>query len=90
MSRDYGQKLREIRKAEKLTQQAMSDITGISLGAIKGYETQNVSVGISIVERVLTVDIFRKYTLWLMTDTTAPEAGQVAPALARCGQEKIT
>ncbi|MDE1489869.1 helix-turn-helix domain-containing protein [Xenorhabdus bovienii] len=88
MSIDYGKKLREIRKAEKLTQKSMSDITGIALSAIRNYETQDVSVGISIVERVLAVDIFRKYTLWLMTDTTAPEAGQVSPALAHYGPEK--
>ncbi|MCR2507331.1 transcriptional regulator, partial [Salmonella enterica] len=30
---------------------------------------------------------FQKYTLWLMTDKTAPEAGQIAPALAHSGPE---
>ncbi|MFH7179858.1 transcriptional regulator, partial [Klebsiella pneumoniae] len=31
--------------------------------------------------------LFEKYTLWLMTDKTAPQAGQIAPALAHIGPE---
>lgn len=30
--------------------------------------------------------LFEKYTLWLMTDKTAPQAGQIAPALAHIGK----
>ena len=86
MSISYGEKLRLIRKSEGFTQAQMRDLTGISLGAIKNYETQGVDVGLSIIERLLSVDQLRKYTLWLMTGETAPEAGQIAPA----GAEELT
>jgi transcriptional regulator with XRE-family HTH domain len=82
-------KLKAMRKAEKLTQAAMSSVTGVGLSTIKNYETQGVEIGLSVIERVLSAQVFQKYTLWLMTDKTAPEAGQIAPAIAHIGQEKI-
>ncbi|MEX6370123.1 helix-turn-helix domain-containing protein [Providencia huaxiensis] len=88
MSRDYGQKLREIRQQEGLTQKAMSELTGITISAIKGYETQGVKVGISIIERVLEVEEFQKYMMWLMTDKTNEALGQICPSLSPDGQEK--
>ena len=36
------------------------------------------------------VHMFEKYTLWLMTDKTAPIAGQVSPSLSPDGQDNIT
>ncbi|OAT18177.1 phage immunity [Buttiauxella gaviniae ATCC 51604] len=33
---------------------------------------------------------FTKYTLWFMTETTAPESGQIAPALAHSGPGETT
>ncbi|HGJ5857457.1 MAG TPA: helix-turn-helix domain-containing protein [Arsenophonus nasoniae] len=87
MSRAYGKKLRLIRQSEGLTQASMAKITGIAISAIKNYETQGVEVGISIIDRVLDKEEFRKYTMWLMTDEIAPSAGQIAPALAHCGTD---
>lgn len=86
MSIDYAKKLRLIRKAEKLTQPAFSQLTGVALSSIKNYETQGIDVGLGILERVIAVAPLQKYTLWLMTDKTAPEAGQIAPA----GHEKLS
>ncbi|BBG60516.1 helix-turn-helix domain-containing protein [Providencia rustigianii] len=88
MSRDYGQKLRKIRLHEGLTQKAMSDLTGITISAIKGYETQGAKVGISIIERVLEVEKFQKYMMWLMTNKTNEALGQVSPTLSPDGHEK--
>ncbi|CAM6897103.1 helix-turn-helix domain-containing protein [Morganella morganii] len=88
MSIEYGHKLRQIRKHEGLTQKAMSDLTGITVSAIKGYETQGIKVGISIIERVLNVEEFQKYTMWLMTDKTNEVAGQISPTLSPDGAEK--
>ncbi|MBC6659853.1 helix-turn-helix transcriptional regulator [Morganella morganii] len=87
MSIEYGHKLRQIRQHEGLTQKAMSDLTGITISAIKGYETQGVKVGISIIERVLNVEIFQKYTMWLMTDKTNEGAGQISPTLSPDGAD---
>ncbi|EHX87059.1 C protein [Escherichia coli 2729250] len=37
--------------------------------------------------RVTNTPLFKKYTLWLMTGDTSPQAGQIAPALAHIGQK---
>ncbi|MBD8169552.1 MULTISPECIES: helix-turn-helix domain-containing protein [Erwinia] len=79
MSSSYHKKLRLIRKAEGLTQAAMASETGISLSSIRNYESGGQVVGLTIIERVIGLPKFMKYTLWLMTDQTAPEAGQIAP-----------
>ncbi|EFS9642111.1 helix-turn-helix transcriptional regulator, partial [Salmonella enterica] len=67
LSNTIEQKLRAVRKAERLTQQALSDMTGISLGTIKNYERGFNSVGLQTVELILGVPQMQKYTLWLMT-----------------------
>uniref|UniRef100_A0A3B0LY46 HTH cro/C1-type domain-containing protein n=1 Tax=Arsenophonus endosymbiont of Trialeurodes vaporariorum TaxID=235567 RepID=A0A3B0LY46_9GAMM len=87
MLKAYGKKLRLIRQSEGLTQASMAKITGIAISAIKNYETQGVEVGISIIDRVLDREEFRKYTMWLMTDEIAPSAGQISPALAHYGTD---
>ncbi|MGV4052969.1 helix-turn-helix transcriptional regulator [Citrobacter freundii] len=87
MSTDYTTKLHEIRKAEGLTQKQFADMTGISLGTIKNYETGQHAATALTAERVLGVKSLQKYTLWLMTGNTAPEAGQIAPALSLDGSE---
>lgn len=57
----------------------LRDLTGIGLSTIKNYETQQKEPGLVIVDRFLSVELFQKYTLWLMTGQIAPEAGQIAP-----------
>lgn len=88
MNRDYGQKLRAIRKAEGFTQAALSHQTGIALSSIRNFETGGDSVGLRIIERILEVERFQKYTLWLMIGKTSEAAGQIAPALSHNGPEK--
>ncbi|EPY8419088.1 TPA: helix-turn-helix transcriptional regulator [Citrobacter freundii] len=87
MSIDYSLKLTELRKAEGLTQRQFAEITGVSLGTIKNYESGHNVGGIATVESVINVDRFQKYTLWLMTGNTAPDAGQIEPALSLDGPE---
>ncbi|EFQ6910120.1 helix-turn-helix transcriptional regulator [Escherichia coli] len=85
LSIDYAEKLRQIRKAEGLTQKQFADITGLSLAAIRNYESGQKSARAKIVETVLQVDRFEKYMLWLLKDKTLPAAGQIAPALSLDG-----
>lgn len=75
------EKLKAIRKAEGLTQAKFSEISGIALGTVKNYESGHKDPGLSIVMRVTNTPLFKKYTLWLMTGDTSPQAGQIAPAL---------
>ncbi|WP_213752925.1 helix-turn-helix domain-containing protein [Citrobacter portucalensis] len=87
MSRNYAEKLRQIRKAEGLTQKEFSELTGVALGTIKKYETGHQPARAEVLESVIEVNMFEKYTLWLMTDKTAPVAGQIAPPLSPDGQD---
>lgn len=88
LSIDYAEKLRQIRKAEGLTQKQFADITGLSLAAIRNYESGQKSARAKIVETVLQVDRFEKYMLWLLKDKTLPAAGQIAPALSLDGSSQ--
>jgi transcriptional regulator with XRE-family HTH domain len=81
LSIDYAEKLRAIRKAEKLTQKQFSELTGLSSGTVRNYETGVTQARAEVMERVLQVDLFEKYTLWLIHDKTVPAAGQIAPSL---------
>ena len=82
---NLGKKLRAIRKAEGLTQAKFCEISGIALGTVKNYEGGHQDPGITVVMQVTNTPQFEKYTLWLMTDKTAPEAGQVEPAISESG-----
>ncbi|HDS3242290.1 TPA: helix-turn-helix transcriptional regulator [Klebsiella aerogenes] len=84
---NIGQKLKAVRKAEGLTQKKFSEISGIALGTLKNYEGGYKDPGIQVVSQVVNTPLFKKYTLWIMTDETAPQAGQIAPAFAHIGQD---
>ncbi|HED2942653.1 TPA: helix-turn-helix transcriptional regulator [Enterobacter hormaechei subsp. xiangfangensis] len=87
---NLAQKLRAIRKAEGLTQSKFCEISGIALGTLKNYEGGHQEPGIQVIMQVTNTTQFEKYTLWLMTDKTAPESGQISPVVAHCGQEETT
>ncbi|EPF14945.1 DNA-binding helix-turn-helix protein [Cedecea davisae DSM 4568] len=89
MSRIHAQKLRQIRKAEGLTQPAFAEMIGVALSTVKNYESGQREAGLLIIDAVLKQPCFEKYTLWLMTGKTAPAAGQVSPPLSPDGQDKI-
>lgn len=88
MKRDYGTKIRAIRKAEGFTQAAFSNETDVALSSIRYLEAGGDEVGISVINRILDVEQFQKYTLWLMIGKTSEVAGQIAPALSHFGPEK--
>lgn len=80
MSRDVGEKLRLIREAEGLSREEFEQLTGVPAGNLKRYETGRIkSIGSEFLIKVTRHQQFMKYTLWLMTDQTAPESGQISP-----------
>ncbi|WP_038912374.1 helix-turn-helix domain-containing protein [Dickeya dadantii] len=85
---DIAQKIKLIRKAEGLTQIKFCEISGIALSTLKNYEGGHREPGLQVVLQITNTKQFQKYTLWLMTDKTAPEAGQIAPALAHIGPDE--
>ncbi|MEX1843561.1 helix-turn-helix transcriptional regulator [Enterobacter cloacae] len=85
---NVAQKIRAIRKAEGLTQSKFCEISGLALSTLKNYEGGHAEPGLQVVLRITNTPLLQKYTLWLMTDKTAPQAGQIAPAFAHIGQEQ--
>ncbi|HGJ5855626.1 helix-turn-helix domain-containing protein [Arsenophonus nasoniae] len=88
MSSQYGEKLKSIRHAEGLTQPEFSKLTGISLGAIRNYETGQSGVGLNVIDRIVKHPKLKKYTMWLMMDEINPEVGQIEPAFSLDGSVK--
>ncbi|HHH7891706.1 TPA: helix-turn-helix transcriptional regulator [Escherichia coli] len=80
-----------MREAEELSRRQFSDITGIPLNTIQKYETGHQPARAELVERVLQVDRFKKYALWLMTGQVSPDNGQIEPTpLAGSGSEVVS
>ncbi|WP_392586917.1 helix-turn-helix transcriptional regulator [Serratia ureilytica] len=90
MSITLEKKLRAIRKSEGVTQKAMAELTGVSLGTIRNYEAGFNTVGMQTLQAILITPLFKKYTMWIMTGDTAPVAGQISPALSPDGQENTS
>ncbi|NIG87339.1 MAG: helix-turn-helix transcriptional regulator [Serratia symbiotica] len=86
---DHGKKLKAVRLSEGMTQIEFSHALGIGLGTIKNYEAGIRGVGLVILDRVTNHPKFSKYTLWLMTNSTAPEYGQIAPDLLDIEADKV-
>lgn len=80
----------DIREAEGLTQAGFSELTGISLSTIKKYETGVRDPGGSTLVRITSHNLFKKYTMWLMSDETNEAAGQISPALSPNGQNSTS
>lgn len=90
MSTSIGEKLALVRESERLNRRQLAEITEVPYGSLTYYESGRSIPPASVIMKILQHPRFTKYTLWFMTDTTAPESGQIAPALAHCGQDVTT
>nr|WP_271105129.1 helix-turn-helix transcriptional regulator [Pseudomonas tohonis] len=72
-------KLKALRAREGVTQAEFCKLMDFSLSTYKKYEAGNFEMGYAALSKLLTHAQFHKYTLWLMTEQVAPEAGQVSP-----------
>jgi transcriptional regulator with XRE-family HTH domain len=86
----FVEKLKAIRAAEGLTQTQLCEVMSVSISTLKKIEAGYHEPAWGTMVKLTQHPRFEKYTLWLMTDKTAPEAGQIAPAIAHIGREKIT
>ncbi|EPC0890970.1 MULTISPECIES: helix-turn-helix domain-containing protein [Citrobacter] len=90
MSIDVSEKIKLIRESERLNRREFSDLTGVPYSSLGSYENRSKNAGVESIMKILQHPRFTKYTLWFMTDQVAPEAGQIAPALAHFGQDVTT
>lgn len=76
---DLAAKLKAIRAKEGVTQTQFCELLGFSISTYKKYEASLFEMGYGALSKVVKHPRFYKYTLWLMTDQTEPECGQVSP-----------
>ena len=76
---NYSEQLKKIRKAENVSRKEFCEETGIPFKTMEKYEQGTSSPGGESLRSITTHPKYSKYTLWLMTGQTAPEAGQVCP-----------
>lgn len=82
-----GEKIFLMRKSEGLSRREMAELTGVSANNLRNYESIGRQIPGDYLAMILENPRFEKYTLWLMTGNTAPEAGQIEPALSLNGPE---
>ncbi|WOO49910.1 helix-turn-helix transcriptional regulator [Hafnia alvei] len=87
---NISEKLKAIRNAEGLTQMQLCEVMDISISTLKKVEAGYHDPALSTMMKITNHPRFEKYALWLISDKTLPEAGQISPALAHSGQEKET
>lgn len=85
-----SEKIRAIREAEGLTQSKFCEVIGLSLNTLKKYESGSYEPSGLNLMKITQHQVFEKYALWLMTDKTIPEAGQISPVVAHSGQDETT
>lgn len=80
-------KIRLMREAEGLSRKQMGDLTGVSPNNLKNYEILGRQIPAETLVSILNIEIFRKYSDWLMFNTTNAAAGQIAPPLSLDGSD---
>lgn len=89
MSISFSEKLKIMRESERLKSlPEVANMLGINRDALWRYESGKTTPNIEVVTKILNHPRFEKYALWFMTGKTAPEFGQIAPALAPYKQEE--
>ncbi|MEZ9431703.1 helix-turn-helix domain-containing protein, partial [Vibrio splendidus] len=74
---ELGKKIKAIRIAERLSQEEMSQLIDISVGAQRNYEQERREPKGDFLMKITKHERFKKYTYWLMTDEVLPESGQI-------------
>lgn len=81
----FHEKIKLVRMAEGLSQRQFSQIIDLPLSTLRKYELDSSIPNIQNLMKITKNPRFKKYALWLTTDETAPEVGQIAPPLSLDG-----
>ena len=85
----FSKKLKALRAAEGLSQSQFCKIIDIPVSTLKNLEGSHSEPKWSTLTKITQHPQFSKYTLWLMTDTTSPAAGQIEPQEVETKLSKI-
>lgn len=67
MSTGIGQKIRDLRKLEKLSQQGLADLIGVTKGTIYTWENGKTKPSREL-DKLIEHPRFKQYAAWLLTD----------------------
>ncbi|HCM7772492.1 MULTISPECIES: helix-turn-helix domain-containing protein [Klebsiella] len=91
MRMSVAEKLKVMRESERLTSLPdAAKMLGLNRDALWRYEAGKTIPNTEVIMGILNHPRFEKYALWFITGKTAPESGQIAPALAYFGQDEST
>lgn len=77
-----AEKLKLIRESERLSSlPETAKMLGLNRDALWRYENGKTIPNADVITSIISHPRFEKYALWFVTGKTAPEAGQIAPAL---------
>lgn len=80
-----SKKVKSVRLAEGLSQSQFCKIVNIPVSTLKNIEGNHSVPNWNTLTSITKHPRFKKYALWLTTDETAPEVGQIAPPLSLDG-----
>ncbi|MEM8325609.1 helix-turn-helix transcriptional regulator [Morganella morganii] len=77
-----AEKLKLIRESERLSSlPETAKMLGLNRDALWRYENGKTIPNADVITSIISHPRFEKYALWFVTGKTAPDAGQIAPAL---------
>ncbi|HAS61681.1 MAG TPA: transcriptional regulator [Vibrio sp.] len=78
----FSKRLKAMIKEERFTQAKFADDMGVSRSAIEKYLSGENQPTAGLLMSISQHSVFRKYTMWLLSGTVEPDAGQVCPAFS--------
>ena len=82
MGLSVSEKLKLMRESERLTSlPETAQLLGLNRDALWRYENGKTIPNADVIISIISHPKFEKYALWFTTGKTAPEFGQIAPAL---------
>ncbi|PAJ71900.1 hypothetical protein CJF42_24240 [Pseudoalteromonas sp. NBT06-2] len=79
MSNEFYEKLKLVRTAIGLSQNKFSLLVDIPLASYKKYEVGDREISFTALTKITSHPKCSKYALWLITGSTNPASGQIAP-----------
>ena len=76
-----GQKIRQIREVIGLSRPKFAELLSVPPTTLKNYELGYREVGGAFLVSMASHPQLHQFTLWLLSDNTAPEMGQISPEL---------
>jgi len=86
MSIHFGNKITMIKEAEGLNRPEFCNIIDIPIPSMRKIEAGDRQPRVNVAEKICKA--FPQYTLWLMTDQTNPEAGQISPDIKKAQKDE--